>query len=150
MGGWMIPVVAIAAWAAIVIMRMHLLGRTREQLHRERLAMIERGLVPPPDTNPAGFAAIDWNPGRSGRSRDRGSDSRYVGILLTGIGLGLTVMFYLLNGTRTIGVGVLVIMVGLTFLVNAIFEARSSLRSDASRKEDPLHKPVGPGGHHDQ
>ena len=118
-----IPVVAITGWAAIVLYRIYIAGRAREHMHRERMAMIERGLVPGAEADPEKFERMmDWHPSRS---LDRSGHSRRKGLLLMGIGAGLAAMFYIQGDTRTVGIGALVFLMGVAFFVNAMFEARS-------------------------
>lgn len=125
---WIIPVVAIVAWAAIVMYRMHVAGRMREQAHRERLAMIEKGLVPPPEGDSKQFdAMMDWHPSTVLGS-SQAAHSRRTGITLIGVGIGLWLMLYVLGTGRVSGVGALLIAIGIAFLVNAVFETRSERR----------------------
>jgi len=121
---WIIPVVAIAAWAAMILYRMYLVGKVREQSHRERLAMIEKGLVPPLADDKHLDAMMDWHPSTVIGS-SQAAHSRRTGITLIGIGIGLSLMFYTLGTGRVMGVGVLLIVMGVAFLVNAAFERRS-------------------------
>ena len=126
--GWIIPVVAITAWAVMMVYRMHIAGRMREQAHRERLAMIEKGLVPPPDTDSKRLdAMMDWHPSTVLGS-SQAEHSRRTGITLIGVGVGLSLMLYVLGTGRVSGAGVLLVVLGIAFLVNAIFETRSERR----------------------
>jgi hypothetical protein len=124
-GGEWIAVVAIGAWAAIVLYRIYLAGRTRDQAHRERLAMIEKGLVPPPETDPQRFdAMMDWR----GRYGARGQHSRRTGIILLALGLAFSLTGYMQIGSIRMGgtAGVLLIFLGVAFLLISVFEARPS------------------------
>src|SRR5262245_11381867 len=127
-GGQWIAVVAIGAWAVVVLYRIHLAGRTREQAHRERLAMIDKGLVPPAESDPQRFDALmDWR----GRYGNRGQHSRRTGLILLALGLAFSLQGYLgmgggIAGLSGIGAGVLFIFLGAAFLINAMFEARGS------------------------
>jgi hypothetical protein len=128
-----IPVVVIVGWALITLFRMHIAGRAREQAHRERLAMIERGLVPPPEGDPAQFERMmDWHPSRS---FNRAADSRRTGIILIGVGVGLAAMFSIMGTGKPVGVGALLVLMGVAFLVNAMFEARAKPSQPQSPQE---------------
>ena len=85
--GFVIPIVAIAAWALLRIVSTVMQSRVRELEVRERIAMIEKGLVPPPEVDPNGFEremarrdrheALSTNRGSgSARHRRIGSPSR--------------------------------------------------------------------------
>jgi hypothetical protein len=52
---FLIPVVAILAGCAMAIAKTMAAARVRELEIRERIALIERGLVPPPEVDPSGF-----------------------------------------------------------------------------------------------
>jgi hypothetical protein len=113
-----VPVVAIASWAAIVLYRMHLIGQSREQAHRERLAMIEKGLALPP-LDPLESSTLDpmsdWRPVRS--VTDRRVGARNTGIILIGTGVGVAAMFYLIGQAGMMGIGALLVALGLAFLL---------------------------------
>ena len=52
---FLIPIVAIIGGITVAIVSTIAKGRVRELEIRERIAMIERGMVPPPEADPAGF-----------------------------------------------------------------------------------------------
>src|SRR5688572_17965011 len=52
---WLIPITAIAGGIAYAIVKEQGSARVREMEVRERIAMIEKGLVPPPEKDPRGF-----------------------------------------------------------------------------------------------
>jgi hypothetical protein len=107
----------------MVLYRMHLAGRSREHLHRERLAMIEKGLVPSPESDPQQFERMmDWHPSRTFEPRAR--NSRRTGIIVLAVGLGLSVQGYFGRGNAGATAGVLLIFIGLAFLAVAMFEAQ--------------------------
>src|SRR5262245_64978052 len=122
---WVVPSLAIAGWAAIVLYRMHLVGRWREQRHRERLAMIDKGIVPPWETDSQRLdAMMDWHPSTV-LGGDQAAHSRRTGIILIGVGVGLSLMFGVLGTGRVMGVGLLLVVLGIAFLISARFEPRS-------------------------
>lgn len=122
-----VAIAAITGWALITLYRMHLAGQARDRLHRERLAMIEKGLVPPPESDPGQFERMmDWRPSSAG-SPDRVSRSIRSGLLVIATGIGLALMNYLQSGDarRDLGIGVFLVVIGIAFLLNAMFEARA-------------------------
>lgn len=87
-------------YAAIVNRR-----KVREMEHRERLAMIERGVMPPPESDPMRFeAAAGFVP------REPASQAavrfRTAGVLMIGFGVGLTLLIAFTAGEPAIGFGV--------------------------------------------
>ena len=55
LGPFLIPIVAIVGGIIAGIVATVTRGRVRELEIRERIAMIERGMVPPPESDPEGF-----------------------------------------------------------------------------------------------
>src|ERR671912_1082931 len=97
----LVPVSAIIGGIIYVIMREQAAARLRELEVRERIAMIEKGLIPPPESNPRGFEqameAIDQNAVSAehpaGARHHRGPERyRSAGITLIAVGLGLILM----------------------------------------------------------
>ncbi len=123
---FLIPIVAIVGGIAAAITSTVMRARVRELEIRERIAMIERGLVPPPEKDPQGFERAmsryersrdgGWQGGRSGRYRS-------AGITLMGVGFGLMFMIAFAGGAvdQGIGVGGFIVMLGLAFFLNSLF-----------------------------
>jgi hypothetical protein len=133
----LVPVVAIIGGISVAI--ASIVGRTRlrELQIRERIAMIEKGLVPPPEVDPAGFdRAMD----RYDRRQSHGSFGRHrrAGIILIGVGVGLAVLIGFADSfnsiNEAIGVGGFVAIVGLAFLVSSFL--------DHSRGPNPSSSPA--------
>ena len=123
---FMVPVTAIVGVFAYVIVATMMRARVRELEIRERIAMIERGLVPPPEVDPRGFdRAMDRYDRRSRREYARGSGRyRRAGVTAMGVGFGLMLMLGLLTGESSVGLGIggFLVMIGLAFFVNSFFE----------------------------
>jgi hypothetical protein len=102
---FMIPIVAIVGGITVAIVSTIAKGRIRELEIRERIAMIERGMVPPPEADPAGFE-------RSLRSvedlqyRHAGHRLRTGGTVVMSVGFGLMLLITMTSGSADIGVGV--------------------------------------------
>jgi hypothetical protein len=125
-------------WLAMVNRR-----QLRTMEHRERLAMIERGLIPAPEMDPAGFEQ------RSGLAPAEGSRSaarsRSGGIFLIGLGLALMVLLSFAAGVPGIGVGVggAFAVLGAAFLFNGLMGDR---REDLPyRPPVAMRRPTPPG-----
>jgi Domain of unknown function (DUF6249) len=119
--GWIVPTAAILGWALISLYRLYLVGRTREQAHRERMAMIERGVQPPAES----AMPLDWR-----GSADPVARNRRTGIILIGVGVGLSAMLLTIGtGGRSMGASAFLIILGLAFLLIATFEQRSSRKA---------------------
>jgi Domain of unknown function (DUF6249) len=125
---FMVPIVAILAGCTVAIVGTLARNRVRELEIRERIAMIEKGLVPPPEVDPRGFERAMAHQdlyAHQARHRPYGRHRRG-GITLIGVGVGLMVMISLADGdTRhAVGVGGFLVIMGLAFLINGLFESR--------------------------
>jgi len=126
-----IPMVAIIGAFTYAIVQAMMRARVRELEIRERIAMIERGLVPPPEVDPRGFEramnryerVAVWSGTTASASAGR---HRRAGITLIGVGLGLMLLISVAGETPEAGVGVggFLSILGLAFLVNSLFELR--------------------------
>ena len=125
---FLIPIVAILAGCTVAIVGTLARNRVRELEIRERIAMIEKGLVPPPEVDPRGFErAMARQDLQSFQARYRPyGRHRRGGITLIGVGLGLMVLITFVdsNPRDGIGVGGFLVIIGLAFLINSMFESR--------------------------
>jgi len=121
--GYLIPITGIIGLWAFMIIRSLARAKVRELEIRERIAMIEKGHVPAPEVDPRGFerALASREFYRSGGFR-----FRRAGTTLIGVGLGLMVMISFAgeNPRTGIGVGGFLVMIGLAFLANGLFDRR--------------------------
>jgi hypothetical protein len=119
---FLIPIVAIIGSFTYAIVQTLSRARVRELEVRERIAMIERGLVPPPEVDPRGFdRAMD----RYDRHRDRSPGRhRRAGVTLMGVGFGLMLLIGVAGDSLSAGIGVggFLVIMGLAFFINSLFE----------------------------
>ena len=122
--GPMIPFLAIVgAFTYAIVQSMHR-ARVRELEIRERIAMIEKGLMPPPEVDPRGFDRAMSRYDRVQWTTSAGRHRR-AGIMLVGIGLGLMVLIgFSGSPDGGIAVGGFFCVLGAAFLVNSVFELR--------------------------
>ena len=127
---FLIPIIATLCTFAYIIVLTLSRARVRELEVRERIAMIERGLVPPPEKDPQGF---DRAMSRYDRLRDHDDDDdwyprrrtpgryRSAGVTLMGVGFGLMLMIGVAGGAMEAGIGVggFLVVMGLAFVVNS-------------------------------
>ena len=110
---------SVAGGLGVAYYAMWLKSKGREMRHREHMAMIEKGLVPPAVAESA--AVGDWKPAKHRR------DS---GIMMICIGIGLVMLFGLGSGNwRSVWIGGFVAMFGLANLVIALLDDRDRGRS---------------------
>jgi hypothetical protein len=120
----------ILAGAALMMTTMTNRRRLRELAYRERIAMIERGLIPPPELDPGRFEAAS---GLSGRAEvDPGSRFRTAGVTLIGFGLGLMMLITFAAGSPEVGIGVggAWAILGAASLLNYFLISRGTSEAD--------------------
>jgi hypothetical protein len=121
--------------------------RMRELAMRERIALIERGLVPPPEVDPLRFEqSVSGQLGAemrsklrdlvvnrvemavSRRSSVRGTRYRSAGILLIGLGAALFLLIAFTSGSTDIGLGVggAFVVLGVAVFLNGLLLAGES------------------------
>ena len=109
---------------------MYLTARSRQMAHRERLAMIERGLVPPSEP-----------------VHDVPTAGRWVrsGIIVMSLGLGMAVMIaFASNGLairQAIGVGGMLFLLGVGLFVVGYVESRRAVSLTASTQDGDSSAP---------
>ncbi len=131
-----VTVVAVIVFAGLGVLWMAMTSRraVREMEHRERLAMIQRGLVPAPEADPLGFeSAIAPFEGDSLRSERW----RTAGTLTIGLGLALTLLLSFTAEAPNVGVGIggAFIILGTAILLNGY---------QLSRSRRPPPRPLAP------
>ena len=134
---FMIPIVAIVGGITSAIVATVMRARVRELEIKERIAMIERGLVPPPEVDPHGFDRAmnryDRIAALQGRVNRGGARHRRAGITLLGVGFGLMFLIGIAGDEPHAGIGVggFLVILGIAFFLNSFFESR----------EEPLPPP---------
>ena len=115
-----VPIVAIAGWMIYAIVSVVMRARIRELELRSRIAMIEKGIMPPPERDPAGFekaiGEAEVQPAANYRQY-RAYKHRSAGITMVAGDLGLWGMMY-----PNFRVGGFLVVVGLGFIVSGLFE----------------------------
>ena len=110
--------------------------RLRELAIRERIALIEKGLVPAPETDPARFETLV---GLRRPVNSRASRYRSAGVILMGLGFAMLVLLAFAAGVPEVGLGVGggVAIIGIAAFVNGML---------MSRDDDPHSTTTLPGG----
>jgi hypothetical protein len=127
---FLIPIVAIIGGITAAIVATVMRARVRELEIKERIAMIEKGLVPPPEVDPHGFDRAmnryDRMTALQGRINRGGARHRRAGITLLGIGFGLMFLIGIAGQEPQSGIGVggFLVILGLAFFLNSFFESR--------------------------
>jgi hypothetical protein len=152
---FLIPIVAIVGVFTYSIVRTLARSRVRELEIRERIAMIERGLVPAPEVDPRGFeramGRLELHERLERRQRRMyagGARHRRAGVTLIGVGFGLMVLIAFTAGEAAvaIGVGGFLVVVGLAFFLNSYIDnaAQTPASDSGSWGGAPPHTPATP------
>jgi hypothetical protein len=123
---------AIAGGLGIAIYAIWLSGKAREMRHRERLAMIEKGLAP--------ATLGDTEHGHDGQGRSYRS-RRDGGITMICTGIAMMMFFGLSSGNwRTVWIGGFIAMFGVGNLIIALLNQRDdrASRPPTERPGEPL------------
>ena len=135
----LVPFLLFGAFWVFMIVQAVMKARVRELEIRERIAMIEKGLVPPPEVDPHGFdRAMDRYDRYSVRAPRR---HRSAGVTLMGVGFGLMVLIAFAgeSPSSALGVGGFLVVIGLAFFLNSLFD-----RNDPPMPAGPRPGPVEP------
>jgi hypothetical protein len=119
---FLIPVAGILGAFTMIALGMISATKRQELRMRERLAMIERGLTPPPEVDPEGFDRVTGSTQRDIRRRFVGA-----GIIVIGIGLGVALIIGVAGDQLRVAVGVggAIVVIGLAMLVNGLINTGS-------------------------
>ena len=135
--------IAIVVFASLGVLWMAMANRrvVREMEHRERLAMIQRGLMPAPESDPLGFEeAVEAFSG-AGLKSERW---RTAGTLTVGLGIALMILLTFSAGEFAVGFGVggAFVALGAAILFNGMTLSRSHRpRSPYGRRPPPAEPP---------
>jgi hypothetical protein len=115
----------ILSGVAVIWMAMQSRRQIREMEHRERLAMIERGLLPSPEVDPAAFDRRFASVARTAESPGA-VRSRSGGVIMIAMGLAFMFMISFAAGAPGIGIGIGggFALVGAGFFVNSLLMSR--------------------------
>ena len=104
-GVFIAVVVIVTGGVLLMVVAMNNRRRLLEAAYRERVAMIERGLVPAPERDPGAFEA-GTGLATPRPSLERAERYRTAGVIFIGLGVGLAVLLGFAAGVPDIGIGV--------------------------------------------
>lgn len=148
---FLIPIVAILGSFVYLIIKTLSYSRIRELEIRERIAMVERGLVPPPEVDPRGFdREMDRHERRYARDYARYASRplrhRRSGVTVMGVGFGLMVLIAFAGGDPNVAVGVggAILILGLAFFINGMLGTSEELPMSYGPRYAPPPPPPAP------
>lgn len=119
-----IPLAVIVGGIGIILMAMKQRSQTMEMKHRERMAMIERGLLTAPERNPGAFEAALHHHDQV--AEPPGSSISF-GVIVIALGIGFMLMVGFAGDSpgAAIGVGGATVVLGIAFIVIGELKRRS-------------------------
>jgi hypothetical protein len=120
--GLFVPVVALIGGLVIAALAIHHKAKLKELAYRERIAMIEKGLMPPPESDPARFDRVLDNVAAPADPAATAARHRAAGIITIGAGLAVMLLLYFVTGESRIafGLGGATVLLGLAFIVTSV------------------------------
>ncbi|MEZ5288722.1 MAG: DUF6249 domain-containing protein [Vicinamibacterales bacterium] len=114
-----LPMAVLAAGVSVIVSALRYRARIVELVHQERLAMIERGMVPP-DAHPGSPEGRHLSHTARGRSFS-------AGIVFIGLGLAFMVLIGVAaqSPNEAIGIGGAIVILGLSFIVHSLLTHRA-------------------------
>ena len=133
-----IPVLTLASLFVLAAFWISRRAHARELVHRERLAMIEKGLVPPAELHPGLFDLPESQSGTAGTAA--AARFRSAGIILVGLGVGVALVIGLAAGKPHVGVGIggAIAAVGAAMIVNGMLGGGHSATRPSGRAQPPV------------
>ena len=113
-------VVFTVVGAILIMAAMKQRSQTLEMKHRERMAMIEKGIVPEPGRDPAAFEM--WQ-----QQHERPpSRAVSIGVMIVALGIGFMLLVGVTGGSPDAGVGIggAVAIIGAAFIVTGVLQRR--------------------------
>jgi hypothetical protein len=113
---FLLPISVMITGVVVVLAGLRHRAKMLELVHRERVAMIERGMMPP-EMNPILAESHRLRDGGAARGR-----SFSVGILVVGFGLALMTVIAIAGGDTTSGIGIggAIAILGAAFIVRSV------------------------------
>lgn len=107
----LVSLATLSGGVVVIIAALRYRTRLRELKHQERLAMIEKGLLPPPEFD---TTAVTFAPQQRSRS---------FGIILVGLGFALMFLIGVAGSALDAGIGVggAVAILGAAFIVRSVY-----------------------------
>jgi hypothetical protein len=116
---FVLPLALLVSGVVVIFAALRYRTRQRELLHQERLAMIEKGMMPPPELTP--FELVRGSSARLS-ARPVHDKSLSIGIIIVGLGLGFMSLIGIAAAAPEVGIGLggAIVILGGAFIVRAL------------------------------
>ena len=131
----LMPVLMLLGLVVLAAMWIWRRGKNAEMQHRERMAMIEKGLMPPSETAETMRLADALDERQTRESGSVGLRQRSIGITFVGLGFALMLVISLTGGSPEAGIGIggAVAVLGAAQIVNSYLSGRDASRPARER-----------------
>jgi hypothetical protein len=135
------PVIMLVGLFALAAFWISRRARMREFAHRERLAMIDKGLVPPAELYPGGpaLSVVDNALASDAAAKPSHVATRFrsAGVMFVGLGVALALIIGVTAGTPDVGLGIggAIAALGAAMIVNAVLMSRESAGAPRTSRE---------------
>lgn len=137
-GHWIV-ITLIIAWAAVVLGAMWQANQKALQLHRERMAMIEKGLpLPAAPASPSPWRALRGPVDTDSRGEERRllEFIRFAGMMTVAAGIGLYFLLTILGEwNAAVGFGGMAVLIGIALILTTVRALRVERRHRHSTKD---------------
>jgi len=132
--------IGMFAGVFIIFLGMRQRSHQLEMIHRERMAMIERGQVPPGPVVGNPLSSSSYAPGLRSRAGSSGTRSMTLGVVIVAVGLGLMTVISIAGEAPQAGLGIggAIAIIGIAFLVIGMINRNTQDESQG------LHSPPPP------
>ena len=137
-----LPVLVLVGLFLLAALWISRRARMREWAHRERIAMIEKGLVPPAELYAGGAARSVLETSLASDPPARPSrvatQFRSAGVMFIGLGVALALIISVTAGKPNVGLGLggAIVALGVAMIVNAVLTGREESESPARNRDD--------------
>jgi len=140
---FLLPIAVMITGVIVVLAGLRHRAKMLELVHRERVAMIERGMMPP-ELNPILAESHRLRDGGAARGR-----SFSVGIIVVGFGLALMTVIAVAGGDTTSGVGIggAIAILGAAFIVRSVLTSAPGQWPPSASSPTPQSPLIPPSDH---
>ena len=138
-----LPVLMLVGLFLLAALWISRRARMREWAHRERIAMIEKGLVPPAELYPGGpaLSVVETALASEGVARSSRVATRFrsAGVMFVGLGVALALIIGVTAGKPNVGLGLggAIVALGAAMIVNAVLTGREGASGPAVGSGSP-------------
>jgi hypothetical protein len=136
----LVPVMTLVGLFAVAAFWISRRAHLRELAHRERLAMIEKGLIPPAEMHPGLVDPSGDQSGAAGTLSSTAGRFRSAGVMLVGLGVAVALVIGVAAHVPNVGLGIGggIAAIGAAMIVNGMLAGGRTAPGPAARVQPPI------------